>query len=73
MGRSVISISVPSGLRAYVAKRVATGGFGSASEYFRELVRIDLNQQRTMHMLGNNFSGRRHPDPHLLSEPGRRK
>jgi Arc/MetJ-type ribon-helix-helix transcriptional regulator len=36
-----ITISIPEGLEQYARLRVKYGGYGSISEYFRELVRID--------------------------------
>ena len=38
---SKISISMPKSLEEYARLRVTHGGYGSISEYFRELVRID--------------------------------
>ena len=34
-----MNISLPGPLRAFVERAVATGGFGSASEYVRQLIR----------------------------------
>jgi antitoxin ParD1/3/4 len=39
-----MNISLPDPLKHYVEERVSTGGYSSASEYVRELVRAD--QQR---------------------------
>lgn len=36
-----LSISLPISLEEYARHRVRTGGYGSISEYFRELIRID--------------------------------
>ena len=33
-------------MRAYVDQQVANGGYSSASEYFRELVRQDQKQKK---------------------------
>ena len=38
---SKISISMPTSLEEYARSRVRNGGYGSISEYFRELVRLD--------------------------------
>ncbi|MBK7935479.1 MAG: hypothetical protein IPK01_18805 [Acidobacteria bacterium] len=35
------SISMPKSLEEYARSRVRNGGYGSISEYFRELVRLD--------------------------------
>lgn len=36
-----MNISLPESMRAYVEEQVASGGYSTASEYFRELVRSD--------------------------------
>jgi Arc/MetJ-type ribon-helix-helix transcriptional regulator len=36
-----LSVSLPGSLEEWVRLRVRYGGYGSISEYFRELVRID--------------------------------
>ncbi|HEV8592406.1 MAG TPA: hypothetical protein VGQ55_09915, partial [Pyrinomonadaceae bacterium] len=36
-----LSISMPKSLEEFARWRVRTGGYGSISEYFRELVRVD--------------------------------
>lgn len=45
MGTSTMNISLPPALRKYVEKRVAEGGYGSSSEYFRELLRLEQRRQ----------------------------
>lgn len=40
-----INISLPDALRTYVEERVRQDGYGTASEYFRELVRHDQKRQ----------------------------
>ncbi len=40
-----MNIAVPEALHAFVETRVAEGGYGSASEYIRELIRADQTQQ----------------------------
>ncbi|HLO86600.1 MAG TPA: type II toxin-antitoxin system ParD family antitoxin [Nostocaceae cyanobacterium] len=40
-----MNISLPDNMRAYVEEQVAQGGYSSASEYFRELVRQDQKQK----------------------------
>jgi len=37
---TTMNISLPEGLRAFVAKQVRRGGFTSASEYLRQLLRV---------------------------------
>lgn len=40
-----INISLPDAMRTYIEEKVATGGYSSVSEYFRELVRQDQKRQ----------------------------
>lgn len=37
---TTMNISLPAGLRAFIAKQVRIGGYTSASEYLRQLVRV---------------------------------
>ncbi len=41
-----LNISLPDPLKAYVEERVATGEFGTPSEFIRNLIRQDKEQQR---------------------------
>lgn len=41
---ATMNISLPDKLKSYVDNRVSKDGYGTASEYFRELIRLD--QQR---------------------------
>jgi antitoxin ParD1/3/4 len=40
-----MNISLPDTMRDYIEEQVAQGGYSSASEYFRELVRQDQKQR----------------------------
>lgn len=40
-----MNISLPDGLRAFVEAQVAARGYGSASEYVRDLIRHDADVQ----------------------------
>ena len=40
-----INISLSDAMRTYIEEKVATGGYSSVSEYFRELVRQDQKRQ----------------------------
>ena len=42
-----LNISLPDPLRAYVEDRVASGDFGTPSEFIRNLIRQDKEQRRT--------------------------
>jgi antitoxin ParD1/3/4 len=48
--RATMNISVPASLRDQLADRVSEGGYGSASEYVRELVREDLDRHAVEHL-----------------------
>ena len=39
-----MNVSLPKEQKSFVDKRVATGGFGSASDYVRELIRRDQRE-----------------------------
>ncbi|MBH8552304.1 type II toxin-antitoxin system ParD family antitoxin [Nostocaceae cyanobacterium CENA357] len=40
-----INISLPDSMGAYIEQQVTSGGYSSASEYFRELVRQDQKRK----------------------------
>lgn len=42
-----MNISLPDPLKAYVEERVASGDFGTPSEFVRNLIRQDKEQQRS--------------------------
>jgi antitoxin ParD1/3/4 len=48
--RASMNISVPPDVRDRIADRVSEGGFGTASEYVRELVREDLERHAMDHL-----------------------
>ena len=48
---STMNVSLPDELRAFVEHQVGAGGFGSTSEYVRELIRRDLDRQRLRALL----------------------
>lgn len=41
-----MNISLTDEMRAFVNERIASGRYGSASEYFRELLRLDQDRIR---------------------------
>lgn len=41
-----MNIAIPEPLRAYVAHRVESGDYGNTSEYVRDLIRKDQQEQR---------------------------
>jgi antitoxin ParD1/3/4 len=48
---STMNISLPAPLKAYVDEQVAGGGYGTSSEYVRELIRRDQDRQRLRTLL----------------------
>jgi antitoxin ParD1/3/4 len=48
---STMNISLPDALKAYVDERVAQGGYGTSSEYVRELIRKDLDRTQLRSLL----------------------
>lgn len=47
---STMNIALPEPLRAYVADRVEAGEYGNTSEYVRELIRKDQQEQRVLRL-----------------------
>ena len=47
---STMNIALPEPLRAYVADRVRAGQYGNTSEYVRELIRKDQQEQRVLRL-----------------------
>lgn len=43
---STMNISLPDALKSFVDEQVSSRGFGTSSEYVRELIRKDLDRQR---------------------------
>lgn len=52
-----ISVSIPENLMSFVSLKVHHGGYGSVSEYFRELVRQDQKAEIAL------FNGRKQMAP----------
>jgi antitoxin ParD1/3/4 len=48
---STMNISLPDSLKAYVDEQVAGRGFGTSSEYVRELIRKDQDRQHLRALL----------------------
>jgi antitoxin ParD1/3/4 len=46
-----MNISLPDSLKAYVDEQVAGRGFGTSSEYMRELIRRDQDRQQLRRLL----------------------
>ena len=48
---STMNISLPETLKSFVDSQVATRGYGTSSEYVRELIRKDQDVQRLRQMI----------------------
>lgn len=48
---STMNISLPQGLKDFVDEQVATRGYGTSSEYVRELLRKEQERQRLRALL----------------------
>lgn len=48
---STMNISLPEGLKTFVDAQVTTRGYGTSSEYVRELIRKDQDVQRLRQMM----------------------
>jgi antitoxin ParD1/3/4 len=48
---STMNISLPDSLKSYVDSQVSSRGYGTSSEYVRELIRKDQDVQRLRAML----------------------
>jgi len=48
---STMNVSLPNELKSYVDEQVGDGGYGSTSEYVRELIRRDKDRQHLRRVL----------------------
>lgn len=48
---STMNISLPGALKSFVDEQVAKRGYGTSSEYVRELIRADLDRQHLRKLL----------------------
>jgi antitoxin ParD1/3/4 len=48
---STMNISLPDSLKAFVEEQVANKGYGTSSEYVRELIRRDQGRQQLRNLL----------------------
>ena len=48
---STMNISLPDSLKSFVDEQVAGRGYGTSSEYVRELIRADQDRQRLRKLL----------------------
>ncbi len=45
MSKNTMSFALPESMRGYIDRRVAEGNYGNTSEYIRDLVRKDQEEQ----------------------------
>ena len=64
MSRNTMSFALPESMRDYIDARVRDGSYGNTSEYLRELIRRDQEQQAAARLRGLITEG-------LESGPGR--
>ena len=50
---STMNISLPDSLKAFVDEQVSQRGFGTSSEYVRELIRKDLDRRQLHNLLSD--------------------
>lgn len=55
---STMNISLPDGLKSFVEEQVADRGYGTGSEYIRELIRKDQDRQKLRDLLLEGASSR---------------
>ena len=48
---STMNVSLPDELKSYVDEQVGDGGYGSTSEYVRDLIRRDKDRQQLRRVL----------------------
>lgn len=48
---TTMNVSLPDSLKSFVDKQVSQRGYGTSSEYIRELIRTDQDRQRLKTML----------------------
>ena len=51
MSRNTMSFALPESMREYIDTRVAAGNYGNTSEYIRDLVRKDQEEQTRKRLL----------------------
>lgn len=66
MSRHTMSFALPESMREYIDQRVSAGHYGNTSEYIRDLVRRDQEEQSRKRLRDLVEEG-------LASGPGRRR
>ena len=60
---STMNISLPDTLKSFVDKQVSQGGYGTSSEYVRELIRKDQDRLRLRNLLLTGAESELGPSP----------
>ena len=55
---TTMNISLPDALKSFVDEQVSGGGYGTSSEYVRDLIRRDQERQRLRRLLEDGASSR---------------
>jgi antitoxin ParD1/3/4 len=63
-----MNISLPETLRTFVDEQVQTGGYGTASEYLRELIRAAQKQKAQEHLETLLLEGLQSPVSEMTAE-----
>lgn len=63
-----MSFALPEELRSYVDERVASGEYGNTSEYLRELIRRDRQEQSINRLRNLVVEGLESGEPVLLTD-----
>ena len=50
MSKNTMSFALPEPMRDYVSERVRSGEYGNTSEYLRDLIRKDQQEQAARHL-----------------------
>ena len=61
---ATMNISLPDSLKADVDDRISEGGYGTGSEYVRDLIRRDLDRQTLRRMLLDGAASPVDEQPH---------
>ncbi len=56
-----MNVSLPDELKSYIDEQVGEGGFGSTSEYVRDLIRRDRDRQQLRRVLLDGAASQRGP------------
>jgi len=63
-----MNISLPDSMRTYIEAQVAQGGYSTASEYFRELIRQDQKRKASERLEAMLLDGLESGNPTAMTE-----